>query len=143
MRWMTDNSIVQAEEVTIKNARLGHLVRIDVKSRVYKTTTLEPVAEISVATSSGTPLPCVYSAIPKQLKTCGGDTLAEKILTSEWGNQCPVEPGLYTAHIAFKLPDSPEARSCVGDGHLVVTVKLVDEDQILECASFPITIALD
>ncbi|KAL1421653.1 hypothetical protein MTO96_004038 [Rhipicephalus appendiculatus] len=110
----TDNSIVQVESVTVKNAKLGQRIRIDAKSRVYKTTNLEPVAEISVTTSSGTPLPCVYSAMPKQLKTCDGDTLAERILTSEWGNTCPVQPGLYTAHIAFKLPDSPEARSCVG-----------------------------
>ncbi|KAL1472221.1 hypothetical protein MTO96_023127 [Rhipicephalus appendiculatus] len=68
---VTDNSIVQVESVTVKNAKLGQRIRIDAKSRVYKTTNLEPVAEISVTTSSGTPLPCVYSAMPKQLKTCG------------------------------------------------------------------------
>ncbi|KAK8759782.1 hypothetical protein V5799_028951 [Amblyomma americanum] len=113
--WRTDNSVVQIEDVTVKNAQLGKeaqvISTVQVKQAAGDNTT---TLQITFTTADGKPLPCVNLVVPKTMKTCGGTTQLEQELSAPWNNECPVQPGEYTIHLTFKLPSGLLAESCVG-----------------------------
>ncbi|KAL1472220.1 hypothetical protein MTO96_023126 [Rhipicephalus appendiculatus] len=134
---------IRISAVTIRNAQLGQTVQLDAQLTVNKTFGTSPVLEISVSTSSGQPLPCAYTAVPKQLNLCNGRTSVEKQLSAAWNSRCPLKPGVYSASLSAYAPDGITARTCAGDGHLVATLKIKDEGYIFSCVSFPVTVNLN
>ncbi|XP_075531641.1 uncharacterized protein LOC142564508 [Dermacentor variabilis] len=138
----TDFSNVRISDVTLTNARLGHTVQLDGQLIVYNTTGTSPVLDLSVTSSSGKPLTCIYSVFPKEMKLCDADTNAEKQLGAAWNSSCPLKPGVYRFSLSFYVPDAMTTRSCIGDGHVVETLTLKDEGYILDCVSYPVTFDL-
>ncbi|XP_077494790.1 uncharacterized protein LOC144105543 [Amblyomma americanum] len=126
--------------VTIKDAKLGKKVKIDATIIVNEVVGESAVLQISFASSDGTKLPCVKSVLPCELKTCGGTTRTEKILNADWDNKCPVLPGTYTSHLAFRLPNNQAARDYLGDGNLEATLNVVDNGRVLDCVSLPLKV---
>ncbi|KAL1417534.1 hypothetical protein MTO96_026754 [Rhipicephalus appendiculatus] len=142
-------SVIKIESVNVTSATLGQTLRADLQFRVYRTFGSNPALEASVSTAptsnktTGKPLSCAYSVIPKQLLFCGGSTPTEKQFGTPWNNTCPIKAGTYSTSLSVKLPDGETARSCVNNGTLVVTLDIKDEVYILDCVSFPVTIALN
>lgn len=137
-----DDTIVQIQDIYISNTTLGDRLQLDATFNVFKAYGSSPVLEIFVNTSSGTPLHCVHSTLPKELRLCYGKTVTEGMLNRAWKNRCPVKPGKYIAHVSLQLPDAVNARSCLEDGELLTTIRIKDEGYIFDCVTFPVTIAL-
>ncbi|KAH7933647.1 hypothetical protein HPB49_014822 [Dermacentor silvarum] len=126
----TDDSIVQIQNVTIANAELGERLLFIASILSKKTQGSSPVLNIYVTSSTGKPLPCAYSVVPKQLKLCDGETVAERLFNFQWNNHCPVSPGQYNAILAINVPDGLTALSCVGENvrpRNCITLLLYDE----------------
>uniref|UniRef100_A0A023GD72 Putative lipocalin-8 1 n=1 Tax=Amblyomma triste TaxID=251400 RepID=A0A023GD72_AMBTT len=135
-----DDPAFEIKSVTIKDAALGQKVKITATIVVNEVVGVSPVLKISFSKSDGTKLPCESSVLPCEFKTCDGTTRTERILNADWDNKCPVQPGTYTSHLSFRLPKSQTAKEYIGDGHLTVTLNVVDNGEVLDCVCFPMTI---
>ncbi|XP_077529177.1 uncharacterized protein LOC144141498 [Haemaphysalis longicornis] len=137
------NPTVDIESIVIKNAELGKKFRLNAELKVTDALADNPELFVSFARPDGTELDCPDYISNCELRLCGGTKIDELELNRDWNNTCPIEPGTYTAHVGVRINDDEDAQEFAGDGNLVVTVKVENGGNQVECVSFPVTIKLD
>ncbi|XP_077494788.1 uncharacterized protein LOC144105540 [Amblyomma americanum] len=137
------NPVVQIENITITDAELGKSPKFEGTAILTQEVDDNPVLKISLYGSDGQKLPCLPSVLPCTLKLCNGTTEIEQTLNQGWGNTCPVAPGTYSALLTFDLPDNDLAKLYFGDGNVNVKIEVEDDNDVLECLTYPLQVKLN
>ncbi|XP_077529453.1 uncharacterized protein LOC144141839 [Haemaphysalis longicornis] len=137
-----DEEFLKFYGFTIEDATLGGTLRAHTEVSFTKEFT-NPTLHIGISRPDGTELPCIKGLWQCDLKLCNGTTPEEKELNADWDNECPIEPGTYTARMSFPLPDTKETRAFFGDGNVVITLIVKDGDETVECVSLPMKVDVD
>ncbi|KAK8759784.1 hypothetical protein V5799_028942 [Amblyomma americanum] len=138
-----DNPVVDVLAINVTGAKLGEEIAIDGAVHVKEVVGQHPVLQLSFAKPDGEKLPCDPRVMPCQLNLCNGTTEQEKELSKDWHNTCPVQPGMYSTHLPFLLPEGQDAKNYFGDGNVVVTFKIVNGSEVLGCVFIPVAIDVD
>ncbi|XP_054917081.1 uncharacterized protein [Dermacentor andersoni] len=129
---------IHITNITITNAKLGEKMNIDAAFDITEQLDSDPVLYVSFARPDGTQLWCPDYISECELMLCGGTKIDELQLTSEWDNECPIQPGSYTAHTSVRLLDISSSEEFIGDGNVVVTLNIENGGKTVECVYFTV-----